>query len=220
MAHRAVAVKRSRLRPTLVHQALLAREVAVRAILVILQLVSRDTRWLHLCDLLERVPKLMVDRIDEVLLVVRRVRIHDAVCVGGAEKRLAMTHDESSDTYPGLGGGDRNARWDLDSNRLGITASGVEIHVRCRQVSAAAIAPGSGGGRSPGGRSWRYRRRCPVLRLPSSLLEERAAGQGRQVSLRPRERFWDIPVPKIDSAFDSLFVPRPSRSLALRDNLA
>ncbi|MBL3618948.1 MAG: hypothetical protein JMN26_14605, partial [gamma proteobacterium endosymbiont of Lamellibrachia anaximandri] len=37
-----------------------------------------------------------------------------------------------------------------------------------------------------------------------------------QVSLRPRERFWDIPVPKIDSAFDSLFVPRPSRSLALR----
>ncbi|MBL3619150.1 MAG: hypothetical protein JMN26_15640, partial [gamma proteobacterium endosymbiont of Lamellibrachia anaximandri] len=35
-----------------------------------------------------------------------------------------------------------------------------------------------------------------------------------QVSLRPRERFWDIPVPKIDSAFDSLFVPRPSRSLA------
>ncbi|MBL3588487.1 MAG: hypothetical protein JMN24_01670, partial [gamma proteobacterium endosymbiont of Lamellibrachia anaximandri] len=40
-----------------------------------------------------------------------------------------------------------------------------------------------------------------------------------QVSLRPRERFWDIPVPKIDSAFDSLFVPRPSRSLALRDNL-
>ncbi|MBL3590797.1 MAG: hypothetical protein JMN24_13505, partial [gamma proteobacterium endosymbiont of Lamellibrachia anaximandri] len=38
----------------------------------------------------------------------------------------------------------------------------------------------------------------------------------KQVSLRPRERFWDIPVPKIDSAFDSLFVPRPSRSLALR----
>ncbi|RLJ20866.1 hypothetical protein DJ031_04880 [bacterium endosymbiont of Escarpia laminata] len=41
-----------------------------------------------------------------------------------------------------------------------------------------------------------------------------------QVSLRPRDRFWDIPVPKIDSAFDNLFVPRPSRSLALRDNLA
>ncbi|MBL3591540.1 MAG: hypothetical protein JMN24_17405, partial [gamma proteobacterium endosymbiont of Lamellibrachia anaximandri] len=40
------------------------------------------------------------------------------------------------------------------------------------------------------------------------------------MSLRPRERFWDIPVPKIDSAFESLFVPRPSRSLALRDNLA
>ncbi|MBL3618443.1 MAG: efflux RND transporter permease subunit, partial [gamma proteobacterium endosymbiont of Lamellibrachia anaximandri] len=38
------------------------------------------------------------------------------------------------------------------------------------------------------------------------------AGVSVQVSLRPRERFWDIPVPKIDSAFDSLFVPRPSRS--------
>ncbi|MBL3590252.1 MAG: hypothetical protein JMN24_10725, partial [gamma proteobacterium endosymbiont of Lamellibrachia anaximandri] len=46
------------------------------------------------------------------------------------------------------------------------------------------------------------------------------SGDQQQVSLRPRERFWDIPVPKIDSAFDSLFVPRPSRSLALRDNLA
>jgi hypothetical protein len=41
-----------------------------------------------------------------------------------------------------------------------------------------------------------------------------------QVSLRPRERFWDVQVPKINSAFDSLFVPRPSRSLTLRDNLA
>ncbi|MBL3619411.1 MAG: hypothetical protein JMN26_17030, partial [gamma proteobacterium endosymbiont of Lamellibrachia anaximandri] len=57
------------------------------------------------------------------------------------------------------------------------------------------------------------------LILPS--LPDVAIKVGRaQVSLRPRERFWDIPVPKIDSAFDSLFVPRPSRSLALRDNLA
>ncbi|WP_419622002.1 hypothetical protein, partial [Thiolapillus sp.] len=30
--------------------------------------------------------------------------------------------------------------------------------------------------------------------------------------LRPRDRFWDIPVPKIDSAFDNLFVPQPSWS--------
>uniref|UniRef100_UPI003AF451B8 hypothetical protein n=1 Tax=Thiolapillus sp. TaxID=2017437 RepID=UPI003AF451B8 len=30
--------------------------------------------------------------------------------------------------------------------------------------------------------------------------------------LRPRERFWDIPVPKIDSAFDNLLVPQPSWS--------
>ncbi|WP_293689959.1 hypothetical protein, partial [Thiolapillus sp.] len=30
--------------------------------------------------------------------------------------------------------------------------------------------------------------------------------------LRPRDRFWDIPAPKIDSAFDNLFVPQPSWS--------
>ena len=35
---------------------------------------------------------------------------------------------------------------------------------------------------------------------------------GFQVCLRPRDRFWDIPVPKIDSAFDNLFVPQPSWS--------
>ena len=33
-----------------------------------------------------------------------------------------------------------------------------------------------------------------------------------QACLRPRERFWNIPVPKIDSAFDNLFVPQPSWS--------
>ncbi|WP_419600884.1 hypothetical protein, partial [Thiolapillus sp.] len=33
-----------------------------------------------------------------------------------------------------------------------------------------------------------------------------------QACLRSRERFWDIPVPKIDSAFDNLFVPQPSWS--------
>ncbi|WP_419606869.1 hypothetical protein [Thiolapillus sp.] len=30
--------------------------------------------------------------------------------------------------------------------------------------------------------------------------------------LLPRDRFWDIPVPKIDSAFDNLLVPQPSWS--------
>ncbi|WP_419618935.1 hypothetical protein [Thiolapillus sp.] len=33
-----------------------------------------------------------------------------------------------------------------------------------------------------------------------------------QACLRPRDRFWDIPVPKIDSVFDNLFVPQPSWS--------
>ncbi|WP_419648572.1 hypothetical protein, partial [Thiolapillus sp.] len=35
---------------------------------------------------------------------------------------------------------------------------------------------------------------------------------GTQACLRPRDRFWDIPVPKIDSAFDNLLVPQPSWS--------
>ncbi len=34
----------------------------------------------------------------------------------------------------------------------------------------------------------------------------------RQVCLRPRDRFWDIPALKIDTAFDNLFVPQPSWS--------
>uniref|UniRef100_UPI003AF4ECDE hypothetical protein n=1 Tax=Thiolapillus sp. TaxID=2017437 RepID=UPI003AF4ECDE len=33
-----------------------------------------------------------------------------------------------------------------------------------------------------------------------------------QACLRPRDRFWGIPVPKIDSAFDNLLVPQPSWS--------
>ncbi|WP_419628633.1 hypothetical protein, partial [Thiolapillus sp.] len=33
-----------------------------------------------------------------------------------------------------------------------------------------------------------------------------------QACLRPRDRFWDIPVPKIDSAFDNLLVPQTSWS--------
>ncbi|WP_419622024.1 hypothetical protein, partial [Thiolapillus sp.] len=37
-------------------------------------------------------------------------------------------------------------------------------------------------------------------------------GMTLQVCLRPRDRFWDIPVPKIDSAFDNLLVPQPSWS--------
>ncbi|WP_419611428.1 hypothetical protein [Thiolapillus sp.] len=37
-------------------------------------------------------------------------------------------------------------------------------------------------------------------------------GRPRQACLRPRDRFWDIPVPKIDSAFDNLLVPQPSWS--------
>ncbi|WP_419613801.1 hypothetical protein, partial [Thiolapillus sp.] len=39
-----------------------------------------------------------------------------------------------------------------------------------------------------------------------------AQSSGAQACLRPRDRFWDIPVPKIDSAFDNLLVPQPSWS--------
>ncbi|WP_293654023.1 hypothetical protein, partial [Thiolapillus sp.] len=40
----------------------------------------------------------------------------------------------------------------------------------------------------------------------------RVFSESTQACLRPRDRFWDIPVPKIDSAFDNLFVPQPSWS--------
>ncbi|WP_419596536.1 M3 family metallopeptidase, partial [Thiolapillus sp.] len=43
------------------------------------------------------------------------------------------------------------------------------------------------------------------VEAPSQMLENQAC-------LRPRDRFWDIPVPKIDSAFDNLLVPQPSWS--------
>ncbi|WP_419633430.1 hypothetical protein, partial [Thiolapillus sp.] len=45
--------------------------------------------------------------------------------------------------------------------------------------------------------------------LLGPAVEDIASGQA---CLRPRDRFWDIPVPKIDSAFDNLFVPQPSWS--------
>ncbi|WP_294046500.1 hypothetical protein, partial [Thiolapillus sp.] len=47
---------------------------------------------------------------------------------------------------------------------------------------------------------------------PGCTMNRRNARKVNQVCLRPRDRFWDIPVPKIDSAFDNLFVPQPSWS--------
>ena len=49
------------------------------------------------------------------------------------------------------------------------------------------------------------------LRFGAGLLDAMLAGTP-QACLRPRDRFWDIPVPKIDSAFDNLSVPQPSSS--------
>ncbi|WP_419619691.1 hypothetical protein [Thiolapillus sp.] len=52
-----------------------------------------------------------------------------------------------------------------------------------------------------------------VLALYAPTEDVYAVAQEReQACLRPRDRFWDIPVPKIDSAFDNLFVPQPSWS--------
>ncbi len=52
--------------------------------------------------------------------------------------------------------------------------------------------------------------------LEQQLQAEREAHaieiQRMQASLRSRERFWDIRVPKIDSIFDNSLVPRPSWS--------
>ncbi|WP_419588813.1 hypothetical protein, partial [Thiolapillus sp.] len=56
-----------------------------------------------------------------------------------------------------------------------------------------------------------------LRKLLRVLFEERRLSQTAltaigQACLRPRDRFWDIPVPKIDSAFDNLLVPQPSWS--------
>ncbi|WP_419605831.1 IS66 family insertion sequence element accessory protein TnpA [Thiolapillus sp.] len=48
-----------------------------------------------------------------------------------------------------------------------------------------------------------------LRRAAKPATEKKGAGQA---CLRPRDRFWDIPVPKIDSAFDNLLVPQPSWS--------
>ncbi|WP_419608725.1 hypothetical protein [Thiolapillus sp.] len=55
---------------------------------------------------------------------------------------------------------------------------------------------------------------APLEKVVEFVGQEVARRKGwiLQVCLRPRDRFWDIPVPKIDSAFDSLFVPQPSWS--------
>ena len=45
-----------------------------------------------------------------------------------------------------------------------------------------------------------------------SLAEEKFYWPKGQASLRSRERFWDIRVPKIDSIFDNSLVPRTSWS--------
>ncbi|WP_419596546.1 hypothetical protein, partial [Thiolapillus sp.] len=53
----------------------------------------------------------------------------------------------------------------------------------------------------------------PKSQLPRLIGTQRRLGDGLdQACLRPRDRFWDIPVPKIDSAFDNLLVPQPSWS--------
>ena len=44
------------------------------------------------------------------------------------------------------------------------------------------------------------------------LLADLEYARDNQASLRSRERFWDIRVPKIDSIFDNSLVPRPSWS--------
>ncbi|WP_419605951.1 hypothetical protein [Thiolapillus sp.] len=54
----------------------------------------------------------------------------------------------------------------------------------------------------------RGRRVCSVEKTSSRAPGERKT----QACLRPRDRFWDIPVPKIDSAFDNLLVPQTSWS--------
>ncbi|WP_419604545.1 hypothetical protein, partial [Thiolapillus sp.] len=67
-----------------------------------------------------------------------------------------------------------------------------------------------GSASSPSGKSWNS-----AFRHAANAWNDQTAFRftlDTQACLRPRDRFWDIPVPKIDSAFDNLFVPQPSWS--------
>ncbi|WP_293687878.1 class I SAM-dependent methyltransferase, partial [Thiolapillus sp.] len=56
------------------------------------------------------------------------------------------------------------------------------------------------------------KRRPKRKRFDNRFLHSRQQVESEQACLRPRDRFWDIPVPKIDSAFDNPLVPQPSWS--------
>jgi len=59
-------------------------------------------------------------------------------------------------------------------------------------------------------------RKVPCLRIEENGETRWLYESSDQVSLRSRERFWDIPVPKIDSIFDSHYGPGRPASVALR----
>ncbi|WP_293645497.1 phospholipase D-like domain-containing protein, partial [Thiolapillus sp.] len=59
---------------------------------------------------------------------------------------------------------------------------------------------------------WANRELLTGLNWIPQKAPDMAEENGQQACLRPRDRFWDIPVPKIDSAFDNLLVPQPSWS--------
>uniref|UniRef100_UPI003AF6E494 reverse transcriptase domain-containing protein n=3 Tax=Thiolapillus sp. TaxID=2017437 RepID=UPI003AF6E494 len=67
------------------------------------------------------------------------------------------------------------------------------------------------GCREEGQKRQKQKRGTPQGAIISPLLANIVLNEA-QACLRPRDRFWDIPVPKIDSAFDNLFVPQPSWS--------
>ncbi|WP_419606409.1 transposase, partial [Thiolapillus sp.] len=61
--------------------------------------------------------------------------------------------------------------------------------------------------------SWAVRSRLEPIKKVAKTIKEHLWGiLNAQACLRPRDRFWDIPVPKIDSAFDNLLVPQTSWS--------
>ncbi|WP_419632806.1 hypothetical protein, partial [Thiolapillus sp.] len=51
-----------------------------------------------------------------------------------------------------------------------------------------------------------------IAHLKRSMVTLPLYGKEQQACLRPRDRFWGVPAPKIDSAFDNLLVPQPSWS--------
>lgn len=81
MTDRTIAIQMYRLRTALVHQAAFVLVAAMRAIFIVLVGMVWNTRWRGLADLFKRMSNFVIDSVNEIDLIIRRVTIDDSVWV-------------------------------------------------------------------------------------------------------------------------------------------